>query len=314
MIKMILKRILQIIPMLFIISIISFFLLQLAPGDPIRLYVTPNMKPEDIERVRTSLGLDQPIYVQYIKWLTELLQGNLGYSIRSNQPVLGLILERIPATIGLMGISLLLTLAIAIPLGLLSSILENSYIDKIFNVFAYIGLSIPSFWLGIILIDFFSVRFQLLPSTGMRTIGMDTFADLIKHSILPIITLTLQSCAIYYRYVRSNAIAELKEPYIEFEYSKGLSKFEIVQKHVLKNVLLPVITLLGMSLPSLITGAFITERIFSWPGMGSFGIDAIYNLDYPIIMAITLFSGALLIIGNLLADITYQLVDPRIRK
>ena len=314
MIKMILKRILQIIPMLFIISIISFFLLQLAPCDPIRLYVTPNMKPEDIERVRTSLGLDQPIYVQYIKWLTELLQGNLGYSIRSNQPVLGLILERIPATIGLMGISLLLTLAIAIPLGLLSSILENSYIDKIFNVFAYIGLSIPSFWLGIILIDFFSVRFQLLPSTGMRTIGMDTFADLIKHSILPIITLTLQSCAIYYRYVRSNAIAELKEPYIEFEYSKGLSKFEIVQKHVLKNVLLPVITLLGMSLPSLITGAFITERIFSWPGMGSFGIDAIYNLDYPIIMAITLFSGALLIIGNLLADITYQLVDPRIRK
>lgn len=314
MIKMIVKRMIQMIPMLFIISMVSFFLLQLAPGDPIRLYITPSMKPEDVERIRHSLGLDQPIYIQYFRWLTELLHGNLGYSIRSSQPVLAQMLERLPATIGLMGASMVLTLLVAIPLGLATAIRENSWMDKISNLFSYIGISIPSFWLGIILIDFFAIRMQWLPSMGMRTLGVESFVDLIKHSILPIITLSFQSCAIYYRYIRSNTISELKEEYVEFESGKGLSKSEILRNHVLKNVLLPVITLLGMSLPSLITGAFITERIFSWPGMGSYGIDAIYSLDYPIIMAITLFSGLLLIVGNLLADITYYLVDPRIRK
>lgn len=314
MLKMIRRRILQIIPMLFVLSVISFLLVKLAPGDPIRLYVTPNMLPEDIERVRTSLGLNDPIYIQYFKWLLELLQGNFGYSIRTSQPVLEEMLVRIPPTIGLMGASMILTLLIAIPMGLLSAKHENSWIDRTINFFSYIGISIPSFWFGILLIVFFAIELQWLPTMGMRTIGTDTFGDLVKHSILPIVALTFQSSAIYYRYIRSNTISELKEEYVGFQKALGFSQSEIIRKHVLKNVLLPVITLLGMSLPTLISGAFIIEKIFSWPGMGSYGIDAIFGLDYPVIMAITLVSGLLLIIGNLFADVIYQLVDPRIRK
>lgn len=312
--KMVGKRLLQVIPMLFVLSIISFLLIKLAPGDPVRMYVTPNMNPEDVERIRESLGLNDHIVVQYVKWLTELVQGNLGYSIRTSQPVLDEILVRILPTLGLMGAALLCTLIIAIPLGLISANKENSMFDRFFNLFAYVGISIPSFWLGILLIIFFAIKLQWLPTMGMRTIGVNTWGDLLSHAILPVIALTFHSFAVYYRYVRSNTISELKEEYVQFQRAKGLSRTEIIKNHVLKNVLLPIITLLGMSLPSLVSGAFIIEKIFSWPGMGTYGIDAIFAFDYPVIMAITLLSGLLLILGNLIADITYQIVDPRIGK
>lgn len=314
MLKTIIKRVLQIIPMLFIISIISFALIKLAPGDPVNSFVTPDMNPDDVERIRQSLGLDQPIYVQYFIWLGNLLQGNLGYSIINSQPVLQQILERIPATLGLVGTSLVLTLLLSIPFGLVAANYENTWIDKVLNGISYIGISIPIFWFGMILIDVFSIQLGWLPSLGMRTIGVDSFWDMAEHAILPVITLTFQGCAAYYRYVRSNTINQLKEEYVLFGYAKGLSKVQIMGHHVLKNSLLPVITLLGMSLPQVITGAFITESIFSWPGMGSLGINAIFQLDYPVIMAITLFSALLLIIGNLLADLAYMIVDPRIRE
>lgn len=312
--KMIRKRLLQIGPILFVLSIISFLLIKLAPGDPIRMYVTPSMKPEDIDRIREGLGLNDPIYIQYFNWVLKVLQGDFGYSIRTSQPVFDEILVRILPTLGLMGAAILLTLAIAIPLGLLAAKYENRLGDRLLNLFAYIGISIPSFWLGILLIILFAIKLQWLPTMGMRTIGVESIPDLLKHSILPVAALTFHLFAVYYRYVRSSTISELKEDYVDFQRAKGLSENEVVRKHVLKNVLLPIITLLGMSLPSLISGAFIIEKIFSWPGMGTYGIDAIFGLDYPVIMAITLMSGLLLIIGNLLADITYQMIDPRIRK
>lgn len=313
MLKTILKRILQIIPMLLVISVISFLLIKLAPGDPVRSFVTPDMNPDDVERIRQSLGLDQPIYIQYFKWLVNLFHGNFGYSIINSQPVLEQITERLPATIGLMGTSLIVTLLLSIPLGLVAASYENTWVDKLLNSISYIGISIPIFWFGMILIDVFAIRLGLLPSLGMRTIGETSFLDVAKHAILPVATLTFQGCASYYRYVRSNTLNQLKEEYVLFGYAKGLSKVQVMSRHVLKNSILPVITLLGMSLPQIISGAFITESIFSWPGMGSLGINAIFQLDYPVIMAITLFSALLLIIGNLLADIAYMIVDPRIR-
>lgn len=314
MLKMIGKRLLQVIPMLFVLSIISFLLIKLAPGDPIRSYVTPTMKPEDVERIRESLGLNEHIVLQYLKWLGELLQGNLGYSIRTSQPVLDEIIIRIPPSLGLMGAAIALTLIIAIPLGLLTANKQNSLLDRVFNLVAYIGISIPSFWLGIMLIIFFSIKLQWLPTMGMRTIGVNTWGDLLAHGVLPVLALSFHMFAVYYRYVRSNTISELKEEYIQFQRAKGLSSSEIIKNHVMKNVLLPIITLLGMSLPSLVSGAFIIEKIFSWPGMGTYGIEAIFSFDYPVIMAITLISGLLLIVGNLIADILYQVIDPRIRK
>lgn len=312
MLTTIVKRLLQMIPMLVIISIISFALIKLAPGDPINSFVTPDMNPADVERIRQSLGLDQPIYMQYFHWLVNLCQGNLGYSIINSQPVLEQIIERIPATLGLMGTSLLLTLLLAIPLGLIAAAYENTWIDKVLNSLSYIGISIPVFWFGMLLINFFSIKLGWFPSLGMRTIGETSFKDMAWHAVLPVVTLTFQGCASYYRYVRSNTINQLKEDYVLFGYAKGLSKVRVLGYHVLKNALLPVITLLGMSLPQIISGAFITESIFSWPGMGSLGINAIFQLDYPVIMAITLFSALLLIIGNLLADIAYTIIDPRI--
>ncbi|WP_100487000.1 ABC transporter permease [Sporolactobacillus pectinivorans] len=312
--KMIARRVLQIVPMLFVISIISFALAKLAPGDPVKMYVTPNMHPEDVERIRRSLGLNLPIYEQYIRWLIQVLHGNLGYSLQNSQPVLGQILQRLPATIGLMGSSLVLTLIFAVPLGLVAAKYADTWLDQVLNLLSYISISIPVFWFGIILIDFFSVQLNWLPSLGMRTIGVNSFPDLVQHAILPIATLTFQGCGAYYRYVRSNTISELKKSYVEFGYAKGLPDWKILWNHVLKNVLLPVITLLGMSLPMLISGAYITESVFSWPGLGLLSVDAIFSLDYPVIMAMTLFSGLMLILGNLFADITYQIVDPRIRK
>ncbi len=312
--RMAVRRVLQIIPLLFVISIISFALIKLSPGDPVKMFVTPNMHPEDVERIRKSLGLTFPVYIQYFRWLGQILHGNLGYSLINSQPVLGQIIQRLPATVGLMGTSLAATLMFSIPLGLIAAKYENTWIDHVLNMISYISISIPVFWFGILLIDFFSVKLNWLPSLGMQTVGVNSFGDLVWHAVLPVTTLTFQGCGAYYRYVRSNTLSEIRKSYVEFGRAKGLSIWKLLWYHVLKNVMLPVITLLGMSLPALISGAYITESVFSWPGLGSLSVNAIFSLDYPIIMAMTLFSGLLLIIGNLLADITYQIVDPRIRK
>ncbi|EST12702.1 ABC transporter permease [Sporolactobacillus laevolacticus] len=312
--RMILRRMLQIVPLLFVISVISFALVKLSPGDPVKMFVTPNMHPEDVERIRRSLGLNLPIYEQYFRWLGQIVHGNLGYSLQNSQPVLGQILQRLPATIGLMGTALAATLIIAIPLGLVAAKYENTWIDRLLNMISYISISIPVFWFGILLIEFFSVKLNWLPSLGMQTIGENSFVDLAQHAILPVTTLTFQGCGAYYRYVRSNTLSEIRKSYVEFGHAKGLSIWKLLWSHILKNVMLPVITLLGMSLPTLISGAYITESVFSWPGLGLLSVDAIFSLDYPIIMAMTLFSGLMLILGNLFADMTYQFVDPRIRK
>jgi peptide/nickel transport system permease protein len=300
--------------MLFFISLVSFLLVKLAPGDPVQAYITPRMSPEDIERIRHSLGLDKPMFMQYLLWLKNVLQGDLGYSLIYHRPVLTMIAERIPATLGLMGASLVLAMVLAIPLGLVAGSYKHRWLDHFLNMFAYIGISVPIFWFGILLITVFSVQLNWLPSMGMRTIGMeDSWLDVVRHGILPCIALSFYNLSNYVRYIRSNTITQLSADYVQTQLAYGATRRSILFRHVLKNVLLPVITLFGISFGELVVGAYVTESVFSWPGMGLLGIQSITSLDYPLIMAMIMLSSTMLIVGNLLADMLYRVADPRIK-
>ena len=308
------RRLAQLVPMLFFISLVSFLLVKLAPGDPVQAYITPRMSPEDIERIRHSLGLDKPMFMQYLLWLKNVLRGDLGYSLIYHRPVLTMIAERIPATLGLMGASLILAMVLAIPLGLVAGAYKHRWLDHFLNMFAYIGISVPIFWFGILLITVFSVQLNWLPSMGMRTIGMeDSWLDVVRHGILPCIALSFYNLSNYVRYIRSNTITQLSADYVQTQLAYGATRRSILFRHVLKNVLLPVITLFGISFGELVVGAYVTESVFSWPGMGLLGIQSITSLDYPLIMAMIMLSSAMLIVGNLLADMLYRVADPRIK-
>lgn len=307
------RRILQAIPLLWFISLVSFALIKLAPGDPVKSFITPNMNVADVERIRQSLGLDKPVYLQYLIWLKNIFGGDFGYSLANHRPVLQLIAERLPATLGLMGTALLLSLVISIPLSMIAAARKNGLLDRVMSLLSYIGISIPSFWFGIMLIYFFAVELHWLPSMGMRTIGVNSLGDILQHMILPCTVLTFINVSAYSRYVRSQAISQLEEDYVQLQYAYGATRSYVLWQHVLRNVWLPIITILGMSFADLIAGAFITETVFSWPGMGSLGITAIFALDYPVIMGITMFSSVMLVLGNLIADMMYGVVDPRIK-
>lgn len=309
----VIKRIIQSIFIVFIVSIVCFALTKLAPGDPVLSYVQPNMSENYINQIRDSLGLTKPIYIQYFLWLQGILAGNFGHSLINNRPVLTQVIERLPATMLLMGTSLVISLVIAIPLGLLSAEYKNKWLDKIVGFLSYVGISIPTFWLAIVLIYMFSVNLRILPSIGMHTVGDDSFLDLLKHMILPCTVIIFSNVAVYIRYIRSSAITELTLDYVTVQTAYGASRFVILFQHVLKNVMLPIITILGMSLQNLVSGAIITETIFGWPGMGQLAINSVMTFDYPLIMAITLFTALFIIIGNLAADLLYSVVDPRIK-
>lgn len=308
------RRLAQLVPMLFFISLVSFLLVKLAPGDPVQAYITPRMNPEDIERIRQSLGLDKPLFMQYRLWLKNVLHGDLGYSLIYHRPVLTMIAERIPATLGLMGASLIMAMILAIPLGLLAGAYKHRWLDHFLNMFAYIGISVPIFWFGILLITVFSVQLNWLPSMGMRTIGAeDSWLDVVRHAILPCIALSFYNLSTYVRYIRSNTITQLSADYVQTQLAYGATRRSILFRHVLKNVLLPVITLFGISFGELVVGAYVTESVFSWPGMGLLGIQSITSLDYPLIMAMIMLSSTMIIVGNLVADLLYRVADPRIK-
>lgn len=314
MLKMILKRLAQSIPMIITISIVSFLLIRVAPGDPVRSLVTPESSFEDIERIREAMGLNDNYLVQYARWAKAVLQGDFGYSFSNHRPVLEQIVERLPQTLGLMISALIISLVIGTIIGIISAMNNGGIFDKIFTFLSYVGISIPSFWFAMILIHILSLKLGWLPSIGMRTLGVNTTADLIKHSIMPVLTLSISDTATISRYVRARVVSELKEDYVMTEKAQGFSKADLFFKSILKNSLLPIITILGMGLPRLVSGAFITESIFGWPGLGQLGMNAIFKYDYPLIMATTMFASLLLIFGNLLSDILYMIIDPRIKE
>lgn len=314
MVKMILKRLAQSIPMIITISIVSFLLIRVAPGDPVRALVTPESSFEDVERIREAMGLNDNYLIQYARWAKAVLQGDFGYSFSNHRPVLEQIVERLPQTLGLMVSALIISLVIGTIFGIISAMNNGGIFDRVFTFLSYVGISIPSFWFAMILIHILSLKLGWLPSIGMRTLGVETTTDLIKHSIMPVLTLSISDTATISRYVRARVVSELKEDYVMTERAQGFSKTDLFFKSILKNSLLPIITILGMGLPRLISGAFITESIFGWPGLGQLGMNAIFKYDYPLIMATTMFASLLLIFGNLLSDILYMLVDPRIKE
>lgn len=311
--KHIISRILFFIPVLLIVSVFSFSLVFLAPGDPAASYRTLDMTDEEYEQLKTDLGFNDPIIVQYGRWLGPVLRGDFGLSTSSKGEVLPQIMVKLPATIGLMGASILFSLAVAIPLGMLAGYKQNSLADKAISFFSYLGISIPSFWFGIMLIVLFALKLHCLPSSGMRTTGVNTLWDLTKHAIMPIVVLSIGKISIYARYVRSETIKQLSEDYVLNAIAKGASRGYILVHHVLKNCLLPIITLVGMNMGSLVSGAYIVESLFGWPGLGTTGMSAIYSRDYNMIMGTTMLSCIILVLGNFIADLLYTVADPRIK-
>lgn len=313
--KYILKRILQAVPLILLISIICFTLIQLAPYNAIDTMITPKMSVETVELIKAKYGFDKPAYVQYLLWLKGIVGGELGYSIINHESIARDLLARIPATIVLVLPSYLIAFIISIFLGLISGANKNKFIDKVIDGFCSIGIAIPSFWFAMIMIFIFGYKFSILPILGMNTIGKEgSIGDFFLHFIMPCTVLVIAFLPDLIRYVRSSTIGQISEDYVMVQEAFGASKSEILFKHVCKNVLLPIITKLGMALPMLITGAMITETVFGWPGVGPYFVNAVRSLDYPIIMAILLLSSTLVILGNLLSDILYCLIDPRIKE
>jgi len=317
--KFVIRRLIHLIPLLIGVSLISFFVMHLAPGDPTQLFTDPNVKPEELARIRANWGLDKPIIMQYLFWLKNAVRGDFGIAYMINRPVTEVIFGRLPATLLLMISSMLLTLLITIPLGVLSAIKKNTWFDNFITVFSFIGMSIPSFWLALMLMLMFSVNLGWFPAVGMynpllkNPDFVQRFFDVAWHMVLPLLTMTLVSLAGLTRYQRAAMLEILNQDFIRTARAKGLSERVVLFKHALRNALIPIITILGLSLPDLFGGAFIIETIFAWPGMGRLGVMAIFSRNYPLIMGIVVLSAVLIVLGNLLADIGYALVDPRIR-
>lgn len=311
--KYLLTRIAVAMPIIFLVSVLSFALVFLAPGDPAAQYRTTDMTDEEYEQLKTELGYNDPIIVQYGRWLDRVCHGDFGISTSSHTQVWPLIKAKMPATIGLMAASIIFSLVVAIPLGMLAGCFENSKFDRIANAFHYVAISVPSFWLAIMMIIVFSLKLHWLPSSGMRTTGVNSIFDIIAHGIMPVIVLSAGKISVYARYVRAATIQQLSEDYVLFAISKGASKVYILFRHVMKNCLLPIITLVGMNMGSLVSGSYIVETIFGWPGLGTTGMSAIYSRDYNMIMGTTMLSCFLLVFGNLLADLCYSFADPRIK-
>ncbi len=314
MLRYVVKKVVQLAVVLVLISFLSFAVIYFAPGDISQMYITPDMTDEQRSAVIATLGLDKSLPEQYLAWASKAIQGDLGVSATNHDmPVATLLANRLPATLLLMGSSLGLALVLAIPLGLWAGYRRNSKADAIISGVSYVGMSIPSFWFGMLLIILFAAVLHVLPSSGMHTVGSEGPLDTLRHLIMPTLALALGEVAVYIRYIRANTIGQLGEEYVLASESRGTPRVKVLFKHVLKNTLLPIVTLLGMNLASLVCGSFIIETVFGWPGVGTLAMSAIGARDYTVIMAYIMLSGTILVVGNFLADVLYAVVDPRIK-
>lgn len=312
--RYVLKRLAISLPVLFLISIGAFLLVHLAPGDPVDMYVSPDMTKAQIELTRKVFGLDKPLFMQYFDWMVNLFSGNLGFSFSSRQPVGGIIMQRLSPTLILMSISLLVAYLSAIPLGIIAALKKNSWIDRTIIGWTFFNVSFPPFFLGLALIYLFSIQFNIFPTGGMMVLGQeDNFSGRVMHLVLPVIVMASQFSANMIRYVRASVLDVLEQNYIRTAVSKGLSGMNILFGHVFRNSLIPIITVMGTDLPKIIGGAVITEQIFQWPGIGSLTVAAINSRDYPVLMSIVILSAIAVLLANLLVDFLYAVIDPRIR-
>ncbi len=311
--KYILKRILIAIPVLIGITLIDYAIMCLA-GSPLEMLKGPRISDAALQAKEIAAGLDKPLIVQYFVWLWQLLQGNLGYSMKSYEPVSAMIGSHIGPTLLLMGASLTLSLLIAVPAGIYSAVKQYSKGDYAVVTASFIGSSIPSFFLALILIYIFTVKLGILPSGGMNTLGMDgSVADTIRHMVLPVTVLAVSLAGSNIRYIRSSFLEILQQDYLRTARAKGIGYKRVIWKHAMRNALLPIVTVIGMQIPMLFGGAVIIEQVFSWPGLGLMTMTAIMGRDYPVIMGVCLLSAVVVLVSNLITDILYALVDPTIQ-
>lgn len=319
--RYIIKRLLLILPMLIGISLIMFFIMHLAPGDPasLRYGLNPEVSGSARETFSRMYGLDKPVISQYLMWLRRIATFDFGRSLIDDQPVMSKILAHLPATLLLQISSILVIFFLAIPIGIISAVKRDSLFDRVTTIFVFTGYAMPTFWLAIMLIYFFSFKMEWLPVSGMspwyaQYLGWtDRIKDLLRHLVLPLSATAFGGLAALSRYTRSSMITVMGENYITTARAKGLPEHRVIFSHVLRNALLPIVTILGLTLPALISGSFIFETIFAWPGMGRLGYEAIMNYDYPVVMGVGVIATFLTLLGIFLSDLAYALVDPRIR-
>ena len=319
------RRLLGAVPLVLGIATIIFFVVNLAPGDPTALYFNQNVPPEVLEQIRRNFGLDQPLHVRYWKWLTSFFTGDFGYSFAHNRPVLDIILETLPPTLILAMCTLVIIFATGVATGVVQAVRQHRAADRVLSIVSLFFYSMPSFWLGLMLMLLLSLKAHewglpiALPPTGMTSVDYEFLGfwgkvgDRLSHLVLPVLTLSLVMAAGIARYTRGQMLEVIRQDYIRTARAKGLPERTVVVKHALRNSLLPVITLLGLYLPLLFSGSVFVEVIFSWPGMGRVIVDAIFQRDYPLVMATSFIFALVVVLGSLIADILYAVADPRIR-
>ncbi|MBI3969430.1 MAG: ABC transporter permease [Chloroflexi bacterium] len=306
-------RLAQAVGLLFVVSVVTFVIIHAAPGGP-AILSDPNLTKEQVESLKGSLGLDRPVHEQYLTWVGNVLVGQFGRSFSTNHPVLDLIRDRLPTTLIVSGTAMALSLAIAIPLGIVAAVRRGSWVDNTTTVFSYLGLSVPPFWLGIVLILVFAVWLRALPSGGIVTAGAEGgLGDRLAHLILPTIVLAASTLAQVARYTRSSLLNVLHEDYVRTARAKGVREWRVLGGHAFRNAVIPVVTVVGLLLPRLVSGAAITESVFALPGMGRLAVEAAFQRDYPVIMGVTLVVSAMVIVTNLFVDLLYGYLDPRVK-
>ncbi len=307
------RRLALTIPLLLGICTLTFLIIHIAPGGPSILMV-PRLRPADTKIMEHQLGLDAPLWVQYVRWLGLLARGNLGDSLITGGAVTSIIASRLPATIELMGAAIGISLLLGIPCGLLAATGHNRVIDRLITTVSLLGLAVPQFWVGLVAIIIFAVNLHWLPSAGLQTLNVAPSAgDRLRHLVLPASVLSLAYLGQWTLFLRSGMLDVIRQDYMRTAQAKGLPRLRILLKHGVRNAVIPLVTTIGLTLPDLLGGAVVIETIFAWPGMGQLTISAAFQRDYPVIMGATIVAGLMVIAGNLLADVAYSVLDPRIR-
>ncbi len=309
------RRLVQMIPLLFGISIVLFAVIQAAPGGPEGALLESGrfIDPAVIEAYRERLGVDQPVYIQYLRWLAAAFSGDLGISFSTTRPVAEMIVERLPATLELMGAAFVFAAIVAILLGIVSAVRQYSWFDHLGTGLSFVGIAMPVFWFALILQLVFGVFLGWLPIAGTETVGASSLADHLLHLILPTIVLSFNYIAGWSRYLRSSLLSVLRADYVRTARAKGLPERKVIGVHALRNALIPLLSIMALNLSSLFSGAVITETVFAWPGIGRMFVQAMFSRDYPLLMGILMLGSLMVIVFNLVADLLYGILDPRIR-
>ena len=312
--RFIARRSLQAIPLLFLISVLVFALIHAAPGGPLEMYLAnPNVRPEDIERLRVALGLDRPLTEQYFTWLKGFLVGEWGYSFTDGRPVLERVLERLPATLELIASAVVVAGLVALPLGVLGAIRKGGWIDHTTTVVSFAGISLPVFWVGLLLQLVFAVGLGWLPSSGRASYGDGSLADRLSHLVMPAIVLAALHAAAWSRFLRSSMGSAISQRFVLAARARGIPERSVIWRHALRNALLPFVTVITMDAAIMVTGAVITESVFAWPGLGSLFTEALARRDYTVLMAFLMMTSGAVVFLNLAADVLYSALDPRVR-